>query len=111
MTSSALVSYYEISPNPDTAGCMVTGDSGDGVVFHNVEPVSAEMCFIGRQAIIEAYAAITGYTPAQLKKLDKQAEELAEAKAKLKVANARLDEWTTFAEEAEKVGLIFRVME
>jgi hypothetical protein len=111
MIPSALVSYYEVSPNPDTSGCMVTGDSGDGVVFHNIDTVSAENCFVGRQAILEAYSTITGHTPAQLKKFDKAVSELAEVTAQLKEARRKLAKWDDFSAKAAEAGLIIQVLE
>ncbi len=63
MTKSEIVFYHYRNPDPLLAGCLNTHDEDtDGVVFPGVEPMEGAFCFIGRQSIVEAAAALFGLT-------------------------------------------------
>jgi len=65
--TSDLVTYHHRSPDPLVAGCMNSRAEGtDGVVFNGIEPMEGAFCFVGRQSIVEAMAALYNTTPADV---------------------------------------------
>jgi len=109
--SSALVTRYETSPNSETAGCMVTGEAGPGIVLNHVRTLTNEFVFIGETAVTEAYAEMSGMTVAELKKLRKATEEIKQLKINLDVFGKRLKAWEAFGDRMEEAGLIIRELE
>jgi hypothetical protein len=54
-----LAQYFERSPDHLVPGCKNTGQEGiDGVVFPGIDPLQGIHCFVGRQSILEAVAAL-----------------------------------------------------
>jgi hypothetical protein len=113
MLTSDLANYQEISPNFEVPGCMVTGEMGDGVVFSSqyILDSTGQELFIGRQALTEGFALLSGITPAQLRKLEKVTAENKELKARIAEQQDKLAEFEAFKARMEEVGLIYRELE
>lgn len=102
-----IATYFKRSPDPLKPSCMVTKKLEDGVVFANIEPIDATMCFIGRTAIYEAIVAMyPELTPLKVKRLLEGASTERELKAELKAVNARLARYQKVIDALNETGLI-----
>lgn len=106
--SSDLVMYYESTPNHETEGCVATHAHSDGVSIHNIDLLSGEQCFVSRQVIYEAFAELSGLTPAKLRKLLKADERVGELEAEVEELASRLVQWENFEVALNGAGLVVK---
>ncbi len=109
--SSALVTRYTESPNFETAGCMVTGEPGPGIVFNHIRTLTNEFVFVSDTVITEAFAEISGITPAKLQKLLKADEEVKRLNGVLETMKRNQEHTDTFFARMEEAGLVIRELE
>lgn len=83
--TTELVTYHEVSPDPQIPGCMNTTLEEDGVVFQGVEPMIGSHLFIGRTSLIDAVALLFNTTPEKvITKLEGKAPATRGTKAEIK---------------------------
>jgi hypothetical protein len=104
---SDIAYYHEVSPDPSSSECPVTGLAEDGVAFPNTdEHAFQDVLFLGRTAMYEGFAALTGIKPGDLKKLVDSQDTIKALRAENKQLKADLAKWQEWASKAESVGLV-----
>lgn len=110
---SDIADRHEHNPDPNNAGCCLTGMEEPGVSFRGQSPADMfqHILFIGETALHEAVAAFYGITVDEAhKRLNEDARSNA---AKLKAAQKEiaqkdkdLAKWVEFKSKAAEAGLL-----
>lgn len=106
--SSELVMYFSATPNFESEGCMVTHAHSDGVVINNIQTVTGELCFVGRQVIEEAFCEIVDTTPAKLRKLLAATDKVAKLEKQIEALNKKLAGWEAIGQTLEDAGMVIK---
>jgi hypothetical protein len=108
---SDLVFYAPHNPDPQCGHCLVTGETGDGVLFPTIEPQEYTHCFVGRQAIMEAMSELYNVPVDRIKSLMDGDVKEKELKAEIKALRGKLSKYQAWVKKAEDAGLALQDLE
>lgn len=105
---SDLVTYHKVNPDPSRSGCLNSGAEGDGVVFNGIEVLEGAFCFVGRENIIDAVAALYGMKQMRAKQLlggdKKMRDTVEELQAKVLELEGKLEDYKQIDQMIEKAA-------